>query len=188
MSDTETSLARLFEGWEGYNTSLVHAIAPLTPDQLSWRPGHDLRSIGELARHISLGRLTWFARMDAPGSAQLIQRVGDWEQDADGNRYPIEDSLLISEKADELVDWLEATLKMIAATLSSWQISDIYQTYLHTWNGRVYAIPRQWTIFRILAHDIHHGGELSLMLGTLGIQAFELSTLGGHILLPPLAE
>ncbi len=46
----------------------------------------------------------------------------------------------------------------------------------------------QWTIWRIMAHDIHHGGELSLMLGMQGIEAFELSGLGGHITMPPLAQ
>ena len=39
-----------------------------------------------------------------------------------------------------------------------------------------------------MAHDIHHGGELSLMLGLQGIEAFELSAFGGHIVLPPLAD
>ena len=37
-------------------------------------------------------------------------------------------------------------------------------------------------------HDIHHGGELSLMLGLQGIEAFELCTLFGHIILPPLSN
>jgi hypothetical protein len=35
---------------------------------------------------------------------------------------------------------------------------------------------------------MHHGGELSLMLGSQGIQPFELSDLGGHIQLPPVFE
>lgn len=49
----------------------------------------------------------------------------------------------------------------------------------------MYAVSRQWTIWRVMNHDIHHGGELSLMLGLQGIEAFELSALFGHIILPP---
>jgi hypothetical protein len=64
------SLATVFEGWDGYQTSLVQAISPLTPEQLAWRPAPELRSVGEVARHISLGRITWFRRMEAPGSAE----------------------------------------------------------------------------------------------------------------------
>jgi hypothetical protein len=49
-------------------------------------------------------------------------------------------------------------------------------------------VSRQWTIWRILTHDVHHGGQLALMLGTQGIPVFELGDLFGHITLPPLAE
>ena len=43
-------------------------------------------------------------------------------------------------------------------------------------------------LWRILAHDIHHGGELALMLGAQGVEIFELGGLGGHINSPPLAD
>ena len=182
------SLATVYEGWNGYQTSLVNAIAPLTPEQLRWRPAPDLRSVGELVRHISLGRITWFMRMDAPGSAGLVDQIPVWDQDSDGNRQIVEDAVAIAEQATELVRWLEATWDMIDATLARWSVPDLARTYRHTWNGDVYAVSRQWTIWRIMAHDIHHGGELSLMLGLQGIQAFELGGLGGHIILPPLAD
>ncbi len=183
-----TSLNTIFDGWQGYQTSLVRAIAPLTPDQLNWRPSPRANSIGEIARHISLGRVTWFARMSAPGSAEVISRVSAWEQDADGNRDIVESALAITEHADDLVRWLELTWGMIDSTLTSWHVDDLKQTYRHIWNGQTYAVSRQWTLWRILTHDVHHGGELSLMLGLQGIEAFELSALFGHITLPPLAD
>ena len=180
------SLANLYDGWNGYQTSLVHAIAPLLPQQLAWRPGTNLRSVGELVRHISLGRLIWFTRMDAPGSSELASQINAWEKDSDGNRYIVEDAIAITEQAAELVLWLDATWQMIEKTLESWKVSDLVKFFRYTWNGETYAISHQWTIYRIMAHDIHHGGELSLMLGMRGIAAFELSDLGGHIVLPPL--
>ncbi len=182
------SLADIYQGWDGHQTSLVNAIAPLTREQLIWRPASNLNSVGELARHISLGRITWFARMDAPGSAELIKRIADWEQDRDGNRDIVESAIPITEQADALVRWLEDTWRMIDLTLKSWSAADLTQTYRHTWNGNTYAVSRQWTIYRILSHDIHHGGQLALMLGMQGIQAFELSDLFGHITTPPLAD
>jgi len=181
------SLAKIYEGWNGYQATLVHAIAPLNPQQLVWRPGINLRSVGELARHISLGRLSWFMRMDAPGSSDLASQINVWETDNDGNRHIVEDAIAITEQAAELVLWLDATWQMIEKTLESWGVSDLAKSYRYVWNGETYAISRQWTIWRIMAHDIHHGGELSLMLGMQGISAFELSDLGGHIILPPLA-
>jgi uncharacterized damage-inducible protein DinB len=180
-------LATLFDGWSGYNTSLVHAITPLTPEQLAWRPAPPLQSVGEVARHISLARISWFRRMDAPGSTALVERINDWAQDGDGNYNIVEDAITITEDAESLARWLNATWNMIEATLTTWTIADVKQTYRHTWNGQTYAVSRQWTLWRILSHDLHHGGELALLLGLQGIDAFELKDLFGHIVLPPLA-
>lgn len=187
MTAKGTSLASVYEGWEGYQDSLLHAIAPLTGEQLAWRPAAHLRSVGELARHISLGRITWFVRMDAPGSAELAGQIDEWEEDGDGARYVVEEALAITEEAAALVRWLEASGQMIRDTLQRWDVADLSRCYRHTWRGNTYAVSHQWTVWRIMAHDIHHGGELSLMLGMQGIEAFELGALGGHIVLPALA-
>jgi uncharacterized damage-inducible protein DinB len=182
------SLAAIFDGWNGYQTGLVNAISPLTSEQLSWRPTPESRSVGAIARHIGLGRIAWFERMDAPGSKEVICRIEHWEVDNDGNREIVEDLVASSDHADELVTWLQATWQMIDKTLSTWKVSDLSEAYQHIWNEKTYLVSRQWTIWHVLSHDLHHGGELSLMLGLQGIHAFELSSLFGHITLPPLAE
>jgi uncharacterized damage-inducible protein DinB len=68
MNQNSVKLADIFQGWDGYQTSIVHAIAPLTREQLLWRPAEHLRSVGEVASHIAIGRVNWFERMPAPGS------------------------------------------------------------------------------------------------------------------------
>ncbi len=75
MGSNADSLRAVFDGWDGYHLSLVHATAPLTREQLVWRLTPDQRSVGELAEHIALGRIDWFRRMDAPGSAELAAEV-----------------------------------------------------------------------------------------------------------------
>jgi hypothetical protein len=50
-----TRLCDVFNGWNRYQTSLVHAIEPLSGDQLAWNPSERVRSIGELIRHIAMG-------------------------------------------------------------------------------------------------------------------------------------
>lgn len=147
-----------------------------------------LRSVGEIARHISLGRVGWYVRMNAPKSAELASQITKWEQDKHGNQYVIEGAIAITENPAELVRWLENTWQMIEETLKGWTIADLSQTYKHTWRDQTYAISRQWTIWRIMAHDLHHGGELAAMLGIQGIAVPELGDLGGHVIEPPLAE
>ncbi|MFN2236508.1 MAG: DinB family protein [Anaerolineales bacterium] len=186
MINNSDSLTVVLDGWNGYQKSLVSAVKPLTPEQLAWRPAAKLNSVEELVRHISLGRITWFRRMHAPGSAEISSQVKHWGQDTDGNQYIDEKKIEIAGQASALVHWLELSWQIIDQTLTTWKIADLSQSYRHVWNGTAYAVTRQWTIWRILSHDIHHGGELSLMLGMQGIEAFELSGLFGHIILPPL--
>jgi uncharacterized damage-inducible protein DinB len=185
---TTNSLEDIYEGWNGYHQSIVNAVKPLTPEQLHWRPAENFNSIGELVRHISLGRLTWLMRMGAPGSAELAKRISEWEQDSDGNSHIVETSIAITEQPAELVYWLNLTWQIIENSLASWTVADLFQTYKHRWDGQVYEVSRQWTLWRVMSHDLHHGGELSLMLGLQGIEAFELSALFGHIISPPLSN
>ncbi len=176
MIENSTSLKDIFNGWNSYQVSILHAIQPLTDEQLVWRPTENLRSAGELAGHIAFGRIGWFARMPAPLSVELnekAQKLGD-------------ESAIATDK-DEILSWLEASWQMIDATLNEWTVKDLSRTYLQEFRGKVYRISFQWTVWRILSHDMHHGGELGLLLGLQGIQVPELGDQGGHLVMPPLA-
>jgi hypothetical protein len=72
-----SNLMTVYEGWDGYQQSLVHVVSPLTQEHLAWRPSAHHRSVGELVRHISLGRITWFMRMGAPGVGELTNQIRD---------------------------------------------------------------------------------------------------------------
>jgi uncharacterized damage-inducible protein DinB len=182
------SLTHVYEGWEGYQTSLIRAVTPLTVEQLAWRPAPNQRSVGELVRHICLGRITWFARLKTDSSLAVAAQVPAWFSDDEGNRYANEQALEITEDVAALVQWLELSWQIIDDILTNWTVADLSNTYRHTWNRDLYDVSHQWTIWRIMTHDVHHGGELSLMLGLQGIEAFELSALGGHITMPALAQ
>lgn len=188
MSTSSNSLILVYEGWDGYRRSIIEAVTPLTKEQLTWRPSANLRSVGELARHIALGPIDWFLRMEAPGSHEMASQIDAWTEDPHGNRYVAEDAIDISDQASELTKWLEISRQMIYQTLKMWTVEDLKKTYHHTWRGNKYAISRQWTIWRIMAHDLHHGGELVVMLGMQDLENFELGDLGGHIVEPPLAD
>jgi uncharacterized damage-inducible protein DinB len=177
MTAEAHSLMSVYAGWDSYQTSLVHTVAPLSPDQLRYRPAPQLRSVGEIASHIGLGRIDWFQRMDAPGSAALASQAAALPSQAS-----------IAENPAEVLAWLEKSWQMIEQTLTTWTVADLARTYLHPYRGKTYAISRQWTIWRIMAHDLHHGGELAMLLGIQGVAVPELGDLGGHLTEPPLAE
>ena len=76
---------------------------------------------------------------------------------------------------------------MVADSLSRWKVADLTYIYHHTEEGKNYAVPRQWLVEHIFAHDLHHGGELALTLGMQGISLPELGANFGQPALP-LAE
>jgi uncharacterized damage-inducible protein DinB len=184
MAKSNLSLEIVFDGWTGYRQSIVDAVVPLSAEHLRFRPATHLRSVGEIVRHIALGPIEWFRRMGAPGSHLLASQIEAWEEDLDGNRYVIESAIDIADQSDELILWLEASRRMIDQTLKAWTVDDIQETYRHVWGGNTYAISRQWTLWRILAHDLHHGGELAILLGIQRLENFELGDLGGHVTEP----
>lgn len=173
--DSSRSLRSVYDGWDGYHRSIAAAVAPLTPKQLAFRAARDMLSVGEIAWHIGDGRVQWFSRLNAPGCAELLKEV---------ETRPSPDLL----DSTILVDWLERTWTMIGATLDQWTVDDLDETYPQPYQGKVYAVSRQWTIWRIMAHDIHHGGQMSELLAMQGIIPLQLTVLGGHLTEPPLAD
>jgi uncharacterized damage-inducible protein DinB len=182
MSQDAISLAAIFDGWDGYHTSILHALEPLTPEQLAWRPVEHERSVGETVGHIALGRIGWFSRMEAPLSLELLK-------ESEGMILPGGD--INPARATEpalLVYWLNRTWEMVDATLHAWTVADLSRSFVQPYQGKVYRCSFQWALWRILSHDILHGGQLSLMLGMQGIPVPELGDLGGHLTVPPIIE
>jgi uncharacterized damage-inducible protein DinB len=142
--------------------------------------------VGEIVRHLALGRVSWFARMGAPGMDAVEAAVPAWATDEDGSRHAVEQAVP-ADDPQVLLRWLEASWGPVERVLDEWTVADLATTYRHRWQGRDYAVSRQWTIWRILAHDHHHGGQLAMLLGMLDVEAFELRALGGHLLMPALA-
>jgi uncharacterized damage-inducible protein DinB len=170
-------LTFVYDGWQGYHHSLVEAIRPLSNEQLEWRARPEMSSVREIAWHIASGRVEWFSRMEAPGSAALAEEVLARMK---------EESIPFD--AEELVDWLERSWKMVDATLRQWSVDDLEVGFHHPYQGKTYAVSRQWVVWRIMAHDIHHGGQLSELLGAHGVEPLELTLLGGHLTEPPVVE
>jgi len=164
------TLMNVYKGWDDYQVSLVHAIAPLSREQLLWKPAPHLRSVGGIANHIIGGRIQWFHYILGEGSEELTNQVATWMSND-----------TVEEKSDELVKWLEASWQLVADALNRWTIADLAQTYRLPYKGKNYDLTRQWIILHVLAHDFHHGGELSILLGMQGLSLPELGDEGGHL-------
>ncbi len=166
MTEQTLPLLTFYAGWETYQQSLVKMIAPLSPAQLALPASSHHWTIGMVAQHMIANRVWWFQVWMGEGSPDLAP-IAHWDP-ADEEEQPALD-------ASELVAGLESTWQMIAEALARWTPADL---------GHVFPPPaalreeeranfrpctRQWIIWHVLEHEIHHGGELSLALGGYGL-------------------
>ena len=161
MTEQPLSLSLFYKGWDVYQQRLIEAVAPLTPEQLALRSSPQNWSVGMLAAHIVATRVWWFQTRMGEGSADLAP-LETWDQ----NEQPIR-------PAAELVEGLERTWQMIQVALARWTPADLDQIFPSIGEGTVER-SRQYIIWHVLEHDIHHGGELSSILGAHGLAAVDL--------------
>ncbi|MBA3822538.1 MAG: DinB family protein [Ktedonobacterales bacterium] len=196
MTEQQLSLLPFYAGWRIYNQHLVAAIAPLNSEQLALRLTPRHWSIGMYATHIVANRAWWFhARMGAGGDDLTpfdLWALGVCEGGVDP-----------CHPATELVNGLEKTWHMIENTLARLTPADLAQVcppldeakrihhahsvepalqpFAQMWldaarlAGEVRpARSRQWIIWGVLEHDIHHGSEISTTLGVHDLPVLEL--------------
>jgi uncharacterized damage-inducible protein DinB len=162
MTEQTLPLITFYKGWETYQKSLVETIAPLSPEQLALPASSHHWSIGMIAQHIVANRVWWFQVWMGEGSPDLAS-ITHWDP-ADKEEQPTLSSA-------ELVAGLQATWHMIADALARWTPADLEHNFsspplLSEEEQRIFGErTRQWIIWHVLEHEIHHGGELSLALG-----------------------
>lgn len=166
MTEQVFPLITFYQGWETYQQGLVETITPLSPEQLAFPAASHHWTIGMVAQHIVANRVWWFQVWMGEGSPDLAP-IAHWDP-ADEEEQP-------ALEASELVAGLEATWHMIAEALARWTPADLGQVFpppasLKEEERSMFGeLTRQWILWHVLEHEIHHGGELSLALGGYGL-------------------
>jgi len=158
----DASLSVLQVGWPTYLEHLSAAIAPLTPEQLDLHVAPHLRSIRQLAVHIITGRAWWLHWVMHEGPDEIAP-LADWNDEGQP-----------AWAASQIVDGLDRTWAVLAGGLARWTTDDLAESFQHPRRGPELSYSRQWIVWHIVEHDIHHGGELSFSLGIHGLPAMDL--------------
>ena len=164
MPDQAFSLVTLHKYWENYQQRLIATITPLTPEQLAL-PVISHQTIGELVAHMIGARFWWFHQWMGEGSPDLVQWADHWGDDEQDTR-----------ESASLVAAFEKTWHMISPALSRWTAADLERVFTPPApmaDARP-ARAREWIVWHVLEHEIHHGGELSLALGGYGLPGIDL--------------
>jgi uncharacterized damage-inducible protein DinB len=163
QQDPRSTLDVIYENWRGYNRRLQNCITPLADEQLSLQPAPHLWPLGQVVQHIISVRAGWFS---------------DTLQDADEkmNAYMLWGQRDSPERsAAELVRGLDETWAFIESRLQRWTPADCARAFPdEAEDGQIYQVSRSWVIYHVLEHDLHHGSEVSLILGMHGLPPLEI--------------
>jgi uncharacterized damage-inducible protein DinB len=162
MTELQSPMSTIYEGWHTYQTLLITALTPLLPDQLAVRAALTLRSIEEIATHMIGARARWFYQLMGEGGDEFAL-LATWDRPD----MPIRN-------AAELVHGLETTWQGMQEAITRWSEADWQQTYAGEDASEPALIMRQWVIWHLIEHDLHHGGEIGLTLGMHGLRAPDL--------------
>ncbi len=166
MTEAQYPLSTFYKGWGAYQRMLVDVVTPLSDDQLDLSIAAGKWTVGRTIQHIAANRVWWFQLWMGEGSRDLAS-IGRWD--------PSEAAEPPRLAASELVAGLTATWAMIADALARWIPADLEQVFaapavLSEEEQEMYGeATRQWIIWHVLEHEIHHGGEISLILGMHGL-------------------
>ncbi len=162
QQELPSTLDVIYENWRGYQEKLRSAVAPLTDEQLLLQPAPRMWPLGQVVQHIISVRAGWFSgTMQEPDEA-MDAYMGWGQRDSPAR------------SGTELAHGLDETWAFIAARLQRWTPDDCAKSFPDEFDGEVYHVSRSWIIYHVLEHDLHHGGEVSLMLGIHGLPAIDI--------------
>ena len=162
MTEHQELISSIYEGWHNYQLTLIKAISPLEHEQLALRTNPKLRSVGEIAAHMIGARARWFYMLMGEGGEEF-EELGKWDRRGAKVR-----------SAAELVSGLEATWSGMHDAIARWTTADWEKTWPGEDETEPEVITRQWVIWHLIEHDLHHGGEISITLGAHGVPALDL--------------
>lgn len=159
---TQSTLDVIYQNWRGYQEKLHSCITPLTPEQLLLQPAPHMWPLTQIVQHIISVRAGWFSGTLQDDDAAMNAYMNWGQRDSPAR------------SAAELARGLDETWAFIDTHLQRWTPDDCAKTFPDEWDGQVYEVSRSWVIYHVLEHDLHHGGEVSLILGMNGLPSLDL--------------
>ena len=173
----QEALDTLYDGWANHQRRAIDMLAGLTPDQLALRPSSDSWSVWQLAGHLAGSRSYWFQDNLGEGDPSLRDRFRVASTTVPG--LPLEDAGWEDDEthprsAAELVGALEDTWALVEGCLRRWTSEDLAVSFSRQRSSGTQTFTRSWVVWHLLEHDIHHTGEMSIILGSHGVPGLDL--------------
>ncbi len=156
-----------YDMWPQYNRRLREVIGAMTDEQLAIRPSPDLWPIWATVGHTAGARVYWLCEViGEPGVETTPFRAGSgigWEDELDHPR-----------SANELVEAVDSTFRLIEGCLDRWTPEMLVDRIERSYDGTIQVHHRGSILQRLFSHDAYHCGELSQTLGIAGLLQIDL--------------
>lgn len=147
-------LNEVFSLWDHVHDDLLGTLDKFSDAELAFRPFPSSWSVGQIALHIADCSNGWFC--------SALDSATQWPPD-------------ISKEEHTTVAAIKATLDethvMVKGYLEPLTTEDLTRPVHMPW-GEEFTLG--WVIWHVLEHEIHHRGELSLILGMLGREGVDV--------------
>lgn len=157
-----------FSTWPHYQRQLREVVARLTADQLALRTPGEAWPMWATIGHLACQRVFWLCDFAGEPGADTT-RFTNAAYDCPGD-----DDLEGVLSAEELVDALDATFRIVEGVLDTWTIGSLDEVIRRPEWSADWARSRGGTIQRVFAHDITHIADCNATLGAAGLRQIDL--------------
>lgn len=148
-------LERLVSHWQQVRADLMATIDQFDEDELLYTPFDGSWPAGQVMLHIADAEEGWFRHV-------VTGELNAWPEDFKLEKYSTSESIK---------SLLTVVHDRTEAFLSSMNEEDLERTIETPWGK---SISLGWIVLHVFEHEIHHRGELSLMLGLLGREGLDV--------------
>lgn len=157
-----------FTNWAIYNGRLRDVVATLTDEQLAIRPAPDRWPIWATVGHTACQRVFWLCDFAGESGAETTRFTNA------GNDCPGDDDLENVLNADQLVEALDATFRIVESCLDRWTLEQLDEVLRRPEWDATWVHTRGSVLQRVFSHDVWHCAELSGTLRDAGLPQIDL--------------
>jgi uncharacterized damage-inducible protein DinB len=145
----------LFSHWQRIRKGLIEVIEKFEEKDLDYQATSGGWPAGQIMIHIANAEDGWFRYA-------VTKEYNEWPSYLDYNNYPDKETIL--QALDEVHKKTEAYLETLTE-------EDLLKEIIAPWDEK---FPLYWIFWHVIEHEIHHRGELSIILGILGKEGLDV--------------
>ena len=157
-----------YSAWSDYNRRLREVVAGLSDEQLAIQPSPERWPLWATVGHLACQRVFWLCDFAGEPGAKTTRFTNA------AYNCPGDDDLEHVLSAEELVEALDSTFRIIDACLDRWTLEMLEEEIRRPeWDG-TWVHTRGAVVQRVFAHDVYHSAELNEALGGARLPQIDL--------------